>query len=92
MNGSFVVKHGRHDSEAFDPLKLHSSLAAACLSTRAYEGAADLTAQRVCRHVIDWLMGRTEVTTADIRRVAAEHLARYDEDAAYLYEQHGVMV
>ena len=88
MTEAYVVKRGTHDSEAFDPLKLHQSVVAACLSVRAFEGEAHVTAERVCRHVISWLMNKTEVTSADIRRVASQHLATYHPEAAYLYEHH----
>lgn len=88
MNDAYVVKRGSHDSELFDPLKLHQSVVAACLSVRAFEGEAHVTAERVCRHVIAWLMTKTEVTSADIRRVASQHLRQYHPEAAYLYEHH----
>lgn len=88
MKEAYVVKRGSHDSEAFDPLKLHQSVVAACLSVRAFEGEAHVTAERVCRHVIAWLMTKTEVTSADIRRVASQHLRQYHPEAAYLYEHH----
>lgn len=88
MNESFVVKRGTHNSEAFDPIKLHQSIVAACLSVRALEGEAHTTAERVVRHVISWLLNKTEVTSADIRRVASQHLDVYHPEAAYLYEHH----
>lgn len=88
MNEAYVIKRGTHDSEAFDPLKLHQSVVAACLSVRAFEGEAHVTAERVCRHVISWLMTKTEVTSADIRRVASSYLHTYHPEAAYLYEHH----
>ena len=82
-----VVKRRRH-IEDFDPLKLHQAVVAACLAVRAFEGEAHSTAERVCRHVIDWLGTKTEVTSADIRRVAAVHLTQYHPEAAYMYEHH----
>lgn len=88
MNEAYVIKRGTHNSEAFDPLKLHQSVVAACLSVRAFEGEAHVTAERVCRHVISWLMTKTEVTSADIRRVASDYLRVYHPEAAYLYEHH----
>ena len=88
MKQAYVIKRGSHDSEAFDPLKLHQSIVAACLSVRAFEGEAHVTAERVCRHVISWLMSKTEVTSADIRRVASDYLRVYHPEAAYLYEHH----
>lgn len=88
MTGAYVLKRQTKHSEAFDPLKLHQSIVAACLAVRAVEGEAHLVAQRVSRHVIDWLMTKTEVTSADIRRVAATHLTTYHPEAAYMYEHH----
>lgn len=88
MTTAHVVKRSTKHSEAFDPIKLHKSIVAACLAVRALEGEAHLTAQRVSRHVIDWLLTKTEVTSADIRRVAAAHLTVYHPEAAYMYEHH----
>lgn len=88
MTDAYVIKRGTHNSEVFDPLKLHQSVVAACLSVRAFEGEAHVTAERVCRHVISWLMTKTEVTSADIRRVASRSLQTYHPEAAYLYEHH----
>lgn len=88
MKEAYVVKRQTKHSEPFDPLKLHGSIVAACLAVRALEGEAHVTAERVCRHVIDWLMTKTEVTSADIRRVTAAHLHTYHPEAAYMYEHH----
>ena len=86
MNVSVVKR--RRDIEEFDPLKLHQSVVAACLAVRAFKGEAHAPAERVCRHVLDWLTTKTEVTSADIRRVAALHLTNYHPEAAYMYEHH----
>jgi hypothetical protein len=88
MTDAYVLKRETKYSEAFDPMKLHQSIVAACLAVRAVEGEAHVTAERVCRHVIDWLLTKTEVTSADIRRVAATHLHTYHPEAAYMYEHH----
>lgn len=88
-----VVKNSKpKHSEMFDPLKLHQSIVAACLAVREFEGAADVTAERVCKAVLDWLMTKDEVTSADLRRVAAKHLAIYHPEAAYIYEHHRMIV
>ena len=89
---AYVVKKGTHSSELFDPLKLHASVLAACRTVRAFEGEAHDTAEHVCRHVIDWLEDKTEVTTEDIRRVASGHLATYHPEASYMYEQHRMII
>lgn len=84
---SYIVKHGdMHQSEIFDPVKLHKSLTSACLAVRSLEGEAHMVAQRVCEKVIDWLQDKTEVTSSDIRRVAANNLLTYQPEAAYVYE------
>ncbi len=89
---TFVVKNNSHDSEVFDPLKLHSSIVSACMAVRAYEGESHMTAENVCKHVIDWLADKTEITTNDIRRITAAHLSSYHPDAAYIYEQQTMMI
>jgi hypothetical protein len=84
---SYIVKSGGlHQSELFDPLKLHGSLMAACLAVRSLEGEAHMTAQRIVEKVIDWLDNKTEVTSDDVRRVAASNLQTYQPEAAYIYE------
>lgn len=88
-----IVKNGKKPrSELFDPLKLHKSIVAACLAVREFEGAADVTAERVCKAVLDWLMTKDEVTSADLRRVAAGQLAVYQPEAAYIYEHHRMII
>lgn len=84
---AYVVKRTR-ESERFDPLKLHHSVVAACLAVRSLEGEAHLTAEHVCRRVIQWLTSKSEVTSADIRRVTATHLQTFHPEAAYMYEHH----
>lgn len=89
----FVAKKKNiHESERFDALKLHRSVTAACLAVRAYEGEAHMTAQRVCEKVIEWLETKTEVTSDDVRRVAASYLSGYKPEAAYVYQNYGAMV
>ncbi|MBI3494867.1 hypothetical protein HY004_02710 [Candidatus Saccharibacteria bacterium] len=86
MNSYVVKSGGLHESEIFDPLKLHGSLMAACLAVRSLEGEAHMTAQKITERVIDWLDNKTEVTTDDVRRIAANSLQTYQPEAAYMYE------
>lgn len=88
MNSYILKNGGLHESEKFDPLKLHSSLMSACLAVRSFEGEAHMVAQRVCEKVIEWLSSKTEVTSDDIRRVAASNLQIYQPEAAYVYEKY----
>lgn len=81
-----------HTSEAFNPLVLHQSILEACLSVHTPEGEAHLTAEHVCKSVIDWLLSKTEVTSRDIRKKAAEELTTYQPEAAYIYQNNEMMV
>jgi hypothetical protein len=78
--------------EQFDPLKLHHSVLAACFAVRTLEGEAHLTAQHVCERVIEWINTKTEVTSADIRRVTGNFLEKYHPEAAYVYEKYREIV
>jgi hypothetical protein len=83
-----IVKRRVGHLESYDERKLYASVYASCLSVRTPVGAAELTAERVCFDVLTWLKDKTEITSADIRRVAGEHLEAYHHDAAYFYKNH----
>ncbi len=82
-----IVKRGGH-SETFDVRKLYASVYSVCLSVRTPEGEAELIADRVVKHVSQWLKPKHEVTAHDIRVVATKHLKAYNSDASYLYSVH----
>jgi len=88
-NITHVVKnsHNRHP-EPFNREKLHRSIVSACLSSGAPAGNAEHIARRVVDSVLAWLESRPEVTSNDVRRVAAGSLKTYHPDASYLYEHH----
>ncbi len=84
-----VVKSSPHRAaEAFDEVKLHRSIVAACIASGAPSGHAESMARRVTEEVVIWLESRPEVTSDDLRRVAARYLRTYHPDASYLYEHH----
>ncbi len=88
-----IVKHGgKRPSETFMREKLYASIIAACLSVRVPDGQAETIANSVCESAIDWLQIRPEVTSNDIRLVAAKHLKIHHPEAAYLYEQHRMII
>lgn len=91
MKQTYVLNHTKQSSP-FDPLLLHKSIVSACMSVRSHEGEAHETAERVCKKVIDWLAPKDEVTSNDIRRVAAGHLSVYHPEAAYMYQNLEMMV
>ena len=83
-----IVKRSPGHSESYDERKLYASIYASCLGVRVPVGAAELTADHVCRDLLAWLKNKTEITSSDIRRKAAEHLTAYHQDAAYMYKHH----
>ena len=85
-----VKRNGRRPNEGFDPDKLRKSIEAACMSAGTAPGQAESIARTVTNEVAAWLQERPEVTSHDIRRVAARHLKSHHPDAAYLYEQHRI--
>lgn len=86
-----IVKRTAGHSEPYDERKLYASIYAACLGVRTPGGEAELTAEHVCKDMFRWLKVKHEVTSADIRRTAAEHLTVYNPHAAYLYKQHRII-
>lgn len=83
-----IKQRGSRPTERFNPGKLHASIVAACLSVRTPEGEADTTARNVVDTVVLWCDDKPEITSHDLRRVAAASLKKYHPEAAYLYEQH----
>ncbi len=84
-----VKRHGH--TEAFDERKLYASVFSACQSVREPEGSAELIADKVAHDVKQWLTTKHEVTSNDIRAIAAKHLQSYHPDAAYIYKHHRVI-
>jgi transcriptional regulator NrdR family protein len=87
-----VKRGGSRPSEKFEPTKLHSSVLAACLSVRSPQGEAETAAGNVCDAVIVWCSKKPEVTSADLRRKAAEHLHAIHPEAAYFYKHHRLVL
>lgn len=87
-----IKRGGARPSEQFIREKLHASIVAACLSVRTPAGQAESTAHSVCDAVIVWLQDRPEVTSHDIRTIATKHLKSYHPEAAYIYEQHRIII
>lgn len=85
-----VKREGHRRSEGFMQDKLHASILAACLSVRAPIGQAEAIAKSVTFAVMQWLEDKQEITSGDIRTIAAKHLHTHHPDAAYLYKQHKI--
>ena len=82
-----IVKRKKH-TEHYQREKLEQSVLGACLSVREYAGSAELTAKQVCDQVEAWLEDKLEVTSKDLRIVAAQYLKPYNPSAALIYETH----
>ena len=87
-----IKQNGRRSSEAFSEVKLHASVQAACRSVRAPEGEAVTIAEHVVRAVSDWCQDKSAITSADIRRIATRGLEIFHPEAAYLYQNHEIVV
>ena len=88
MNTQIVKQGGERGHELYVRDKLHYSIVAACLSVRSSEGSAETAADAVCNAIETWLKERPEVTSDDIRRVAARTLKIHNPEAAYFYTHH----
>lgn len=87
-----VKRGGQRATEHFDKNKLHASVQAACLSVRSPHGMAVSAADSVCSVIVTWCQNRPEVTSDDLRRVAATHLEQIHPEAAYLYKHHRLVL
>jgi len=89
---NIIKSNGKRQAEHFERKKLHTSIVAVCLSVSTPDGQAETTAHTVCDAVVAWLQTHPEVTSHDIRTIAAKHLKIYNPEAAYLYEQHHITI
>jgi hypothetical protein len=83
-----IVKRQTGIAEPYDEHKLYNSIYASCLAVRTPLGEAEITAKKICQHVLAWLTGKAEVTSLDVRNRASQHLSVYNPDAAYVYLHH----
>lgn len=87
-----VKRSGKRPSESFVRNKLHASVYAACLSVRTPDGEASHIAHNVCDTVIAWCATKPEVTSHDIRLIAAKTLSTFHPEAAYFYKHHRLII
>ncbi len=79
-----IVKKGGI-TEKYLRSQLASSIHKACVDATGFVGEAELTAANVCKDVEEWLEEKYEVTSSDIKRIAAKSLRQYNPRAAYEY-------
>ena len=93
MAATGVIKRsGKRATEEFNQQKLHQSILAACLSVRSPEGEAESVAQIVSNLVDRWRQGKHAITSDDLRRVTSLHLGHLHPEAAYLYQNHELVL
>lgn len=92
LSVDIVKRGGKRPTESYERSKLHASIIAVCSSTRTPEGQSQTIANFVCDGVEDWLRLHPEVTSSDIRNIAAKHLKKHHPEAAYLYEQRRITI
>lgn len=85
-----IVKRAGH-SEPYDRRKLYASIYATCLALREPVATAEMTASEAEKYVEKWLERKHEVTSNDIRRVAAGHLKSLNPEVAFQYLHHRVV-
>lgn len=57
-----------------------------------HTGAVEMIAERVCDEVEKWIGDRPEITEADLNRVTAARIRKYDVDLAYVYRNRGKII
>ncbi len=87
-----VKQNGKRPSEAFQHHKLKNSIYAVCISVHSPEGEASRIADSVTEYVSVWCSTKPAATSADLRRIAAKHLATFHHDAAHIYKHHKVIL
>lgn len=80
----YIVKRKGH-TEPYDRGKLHASICSVSLASGEVFWDIDLIAEETLQDVEAWLEAKHEVTSNDIRRIAADALAKHSGDAAHLY-------
>lgn len=87
-----IKRQGERPTEEFLVDKLHDSIRAACLCVASPEGEAQIIARRVGEVVSHWCQSKPTVTSDDIRRVASRALETFHPEAAYLYQNHQLVL
>lgn len=79
----------RVDGKQFSEVSLHRDIMREGRVLARHAGAMEIIADKVCREVSKWVRERGEVTKADLDRVTAARLRKYDADLSYLYRNRG---
>ncbi|MBQ6355109.1 hypothetical protein IJJ18_01660 [Candidatus Saccharibacteria bacterium] len=77
------------DGKQFSEVSLHRDIMREGRVLSRHTGAMEIIADKVCREVAKWVRERGTVTKADLDRVTAARLHKYDADLSYLYRNRG---
>ena len=77
------------DGKQFSETALHRDIMREGRVLARHTGAMEIIADKVCREVSKWVRERGAVTRADLDRVTAARLRKYDADLSYLYRNRG---
>ncbi len=82
-----IVKRKGH-VEIYNERKVYGSCYFACRNAHLTEEEAESISNIVTSSVTKWISRRKIVTSSEIFRILTNELAKYNEDAAFLYETH----
>lgn len=82
-----IVKRKGHE-EHFDERKIYASCYASCLGTRMKNEEAENICESVCKDMKSWVAKKSEMSSTQIFAQMVKTIAKYNKNAAYLYETH----
>ncbi len=82
-----VVKRRGHN-EPFDERKVYGSIYASCASCDIKERECEKLAEQVVSELKKTISGRNEINSTEIFGLVISILAKYHEDAAFMYQAH----
>ncbi|OHA47575.1 MAG: hypothetical protein A2806_03175 [Candidatus Terrybacteria bacterium RIFCSPHIGHO2_01_FULL_48_17] len=82
-----IVKRKGH-TEPYDEKKVYASVYAACRNAHALEQESEQIADKVTKHVSEWIVTKDQVTSREIFERVVQTLTPLHKDAAFMYETH----
>lgn len=82
-----IVKRRGHKEE-YDERKVYASSYAACRNAHLPEKEAESIADKVTKDIENWIEDKDEVDSKQIFEEVTKSLAKYNEDASFMYETH----
>lgn len=83
---NIVKRHG--SKEEYDERKVYASVYSAGLNVHLGENEAESIADKVCGDIKNWISEKKEVNSKEIFNEVTKSLAKYNEDASFMYETH----